>query len=208
VKTRLYERRRGKGLLGFRIGKQGGAGGGEEALEEEGGGDLIDDVFAVEAGGAAGGAARGMGGVARQIQEGVGVVGGEAFVEEVVDEGGVGLFERLSEGLGLGGLGAGRAVGVERIADEEDFDLVLADEASNGFEIGAEGGAVQGEEGLGGEAEGVGDGETDAAVADVECEGAGMGHGVSVRGRQVVGRMWYLARVNRMRRKRCRACVC
>jgi hypothetical protein len=204
VKTRLYERRRGKGLLGFRIGKQGGAGGGEEALEKEGCGDLIDDGGAVEAGGTAGGA----GGVARQIQEGVGVVGGEAFVEEVVDEGGVGLFERLSEGLGLGGLGAGRAVGVEGIADEEDFDVVLADEAGDGFEVGAEGGAVQGEEGLGGEAEGFGDGETDAAVADVECEGAGMGHGVSVRGRQVAGGMWYLARVNRMRRKRCRACVC
>jgi hypothetical protein len=36
---------------------------------------------------------------------------------------------------------------------------------------------------LGGEAEGVGDGETDAAVADVEREDAGMGHGVSVRGK-------------------------
>jgi hypothetical protein len=40
---------------------------------------------------------------------------------------------------------------------------------------------VKGEERLCGEAEGVGDGETDAAVADVERESAGMGHGVSVR---------------------------
>jgi hypothetical protein len=39
---------------------------------------------------------------------------------------------------------------------------------------------------LRGEAEWVGDGETDAAVADVQREGAGMGHGVSVRGKQRV----------------------
>jgi hypothetical protein len=44
---------------------------------------------------------------------------------------------------------------------------MLADESSDGFEIGAKRGAVDGEERLGGETEGVGDGETDAAVADV-----------------------------------------
>jgi hypothetical protein len=108
-------------------------------------------------------------------------VGGEALVEEMVGKGGVGFLESVGEGLGFGGLGAGRAVGVQRIADEEDFDFVLADEAGDGFEIGSERGAVEGEAGLRGKAEGVGDGETDAAVADVECEGAGMGHGVSVR---------------------------
>ncbi len=102
VKTRLYERRRGKGLLGFRIGKQGGTGGGEEALEEEGCGDLVDDVFSVQAGGAAGGT----GGVAGEIEEGVGVVGGQAFVEEMVGEGGVGLLQSVREGVGFGGLGA------------------------------------------------------------------------------------------------------
>lgn len=62
---------------------------------------------------------------------------------------------------------------------------MLADEASNGFEIGAEGGAVEGEERLRGEAEWVGDGETNAAVADVQRECAGMGHGVSVRRRKI-----------------------
>ncbi len=72
MKTRLYERRRGKGLLGFRVGEQGGIGGGEKALEKEGGGDLVDDAFAVQAGGAA----CGMGGVAGKVEEGVGVVGG------------------------------------------------------------------------------------------------------------------------------------
>ena len=98
-----------------------------------------------------------------------------------MEEGGVGFAESGGEGLGFGGLGAGCAVGMERIADEEDFDFMLADEAGDGFEIGAEGGAVQGEERLRGETEGVGDGEADAAVADVEREDAGLGHGVSVR---------------------------
>ena len=41
---------------------------------------------------------------------------------------------------------------------------------------------MEGEERLGGETEGVRDGEADAAVADVEREDAGMGHGDSVRG--------------------------
>ena len=75
---------------------------------------------------------------------------------------------------------------MERVADEEDFDVVLADEAGDGFEVGAEGGAVEGEEGLGGETERVGDGETDAAVANVERESAGMGHEGSVRGKDSV----------------------
>ena len=114
--------------------------------------------------------------MAGEIEECVGVVGGEALVEEMVEEGGVSFAESCGEGLGFGGLGAGCAVGVEGVADEEDFYFVLADEAGDGFEIGAEGGAMQGEERLRGETEGVGDGEADAAVADVECEGAGGGH--------------------------------
>jgi hypothetical protein len=169
--------RRGEELRGVRIGEESGVSGGEKAFEEQGGGDLIDDFFAVEAGGAAGGA----GGVAGGIEEGVGVMSGEALVEQMVGEGGVRFVQGKSEGLGFGGLGAGCAVGVEGVADEEGFDLVLADEAGDGFEVGAERGAVEGEEGLGGETEGVGDGEADAAVADVERENAGMGHGVSVR---------------------------
>ena len=116
----------------------------------------------------------------------MGVVGGEALVEEVVGESGMSFLQGLGEGLGFGGLGTGRAVGVKRVADEEDFDFVLADEAGDGFEIGAEGGAVEGEERLGGDTEGVGDGEADAAIAHVERESAGVRHGVSVRARQGV----------------------
>lgn len=76
------------------------------------------------------------------------------------------------ECLGLCRLRACGAVGVERVADDEDFDVVLADEAGDGLEVGAERGAVEGEERLRGEAEGVGDGEADAAVANVEREDA------------------------------------
>ena len=97
----------------------------------------------------------------------------------------MGFLEGLGEGLGLGCLGAGCAVGVKGVADEQGFDLVLADETGDRFEVGAEGGAVEGEERLRGEAEWVGDGETNAAVADVQRECAGMGHGVSVRRRKI-----------------------
>ena len=77
------------------------------------------------------------------VEEGVGVVGGEALVEEVVGEVGVGFLQGECEGLGFGGLGARCAVGVERVADQEDFDVVLADEAGDGLEVGSEGSAVE-----------------------------------------------------------------
>ena len=110
--------------------------------------------------------------------------GGEAFVEEMVGEGGVGFgcefAEGFGEGNGFGGLRAGRAVGVEWVADDDDLHLVLADETGDGFQVGAQGGAVEGEEGLRGEAKLVGDGEADAFVADVERESAWSGHVCSV----------------------------
>lgn len=128
----------GKTLGGVRVGEQCGRVGGEKAFKKQGGGYLIDDVFAVEASGAAGGAS----GVAGVVEQGVGVVGGQALVEELVGEmwvGWVGEFgQGLGEGLGLGGLGAGRAVGMEGIADKDELDFVLADEAGDGFEVGAE----------------------------------------------------------------------
>jgi hypothetical protein len=185
VKPSLYERRQEKGLGGLGVGQKGGTGGREKALEKQDSGDLIDDgcaiepPLAIEAGRAAGGS----GSMAGQIEEGVGVMGGQALVEEMVREGGVGFFEGLGKGLGFGCLGARGAVGVEGVADEKGFNLVLADEPGDGLEVGAEGSAVECKEGLGGEAERVCDGETDAAIADVQSEGAGVSHGVSVRGK-------------------------
>jgi hypothetical protein len=72
VKIRLYERNAKVGLRSFRIREERGGGSGEKALENQGSGDLIDDVFAVKAGGSAG-RARGMAG---GVEEGVGVMGG------------------------------------------------------------------------------------------------------------------------------------
>ena len=139
----------GRGGLGVGIRQKGGTGeGGEVGFEDEGGGYLVDEVLLVEAAGAAGAGA----------EEGVGFVGCEALVEEMVGERGVGFLEGLGEGQCFEGLGAGCAVGVQGVADDEGFDVVLADEAGDGFEVGAEVGAVEGEERLRGEAEGIGDG--------------------------------------------------
>ena len=112
----------------------------------------------------------------------MGLAGGEALVEQVVGEGGVGGEEGLGEEFGFGGLGAGGAVGVEGKADDEGGDLVAADEAADGFEVCREPGAVEGEERLRGEAETVGDGQTDAAVPYVEGESTAGGHGWLVVG--------------------------
>ena len=110
------------------------------------------------------------------VEQGVGLLGGVALVEQMVGERGMGFSKGRGEGLRFSCLGAGGAVGVERVSDEEDFDAVLTNEAGDGFEVGTERGAVDGEEGLRDQAERVGDGETDAAVANVEREDAGVGH--------------------------------
>ncbi len=105
---------------------------------------------------------------------------GEAFVKKVVREGGVLGEERFSKALCFGGLSTGGAVCVDGVADEECGDLVLADKARDGFEVCAKRGAVQREEGLGGEIQGIGDGQADAAVANVEGKNATEGHVGSV----------------------------
>ena len=66
-------------------------------------------------------------------------------------------------------------------AYEDCGDVVAADEAGYGFEVGFEGGAVDREERLGGVAEGVGQGYADAAVSYVEREDAVEGHGLQCR---------------------------
>jgi len=76
----------------------------------------------------------------------------------MVRERGVGFFESLGEGQCFEGLRTGCAVGVQWVADDEGLYLVLADEAGDGFEVGAEVGAVEGEERLRGEAKGIRDG--------------------------------------------------
>ncbi len=161
--------------LGLRVGKQRGGPRGEKAFQDESGGGLIDDLPAVETAGAS----RRAWGIAGTIEQSMGVVGREAFVEELDGEAGMGLVggrgEGLGEGLGFGGLRARRSVHVQGIADENDLNLVPADEACYRFQVGAKGGAMQGEERLRGESERIGDRETDATVTDVERESAGIG---------------------------------
>ena len=67
---------------------------------------------------------------------------------------------------------------MQGIADEEDFDFVLSDEARDGFEVGAKGSAPDRKQRLRGKAKCVGDCESDAAVADIEGERAGIRHRV------------------------------
>ncbi len=157
----------------------------EPGLEQEDGGDLVDDggaglavEFALPAGEVAAPAV--------VVEESVGLGGGEALVEEVKAEVGVLLTEMGGEGLGLGGLRAGITGEMERKADDDVGDEVFADDASDRLQVEVQGFAMEGKERLGGDAEGVGEGEADAAVADVEGEdaliwGSGGVHRMSVR---------------------------
>jgi hypothetical protein len=95
------------------------------------------------------------------------------------------LAEDVGELLDFGGPGTLVAGEVEGIADEDFGDFVLADEAEEAAEVFASGFTPEGEEGLGCLKHWVGDGEADAGLADVECEDAGDGHGVSARGRRM-----------------------
>jgi hypothetical protein len=108
-------------------------------------------------------------------EKSVSVMGGEALVEKMVGKSGMGFAEGFSENDRFEGLRAVRAVCMEWVADDEDLDTVLADEASDSFEVGALAGAVEGKERLRGETKRVSDRKTDALVTDVERECAGRG---------------------------------
>lgn len=124
----------------------------EESFEEEGGGYLVDEIFAVEPVG--GGVAL----LAALVEKFVGFAGGEAFVEQMVGEGGVLGEEGRGEEFSFGGLGAGGAVGMEGKAYDEGVDLLFADETAYRLQVGVETGAVEREERLRGETEAVGNG--------------------------------------------------
>jgi hypothetical protein len=137
----------------------------EEGLKDEGCGDLIDEAAVVLAG------------VAGFVEDLVGFAGGEALVPEVDGEAGE-LAEFGGKGLIEGGLLAFVAGEVDGIADDDGGDGEAAGEAGERAEVftgdAAAGAlALEGEDGLGGEAELVGDCDADAAVADVEGEKAG-----------------------------------
>lgn len=132
----------------------------EETLQNQHGGDLIDD-FPVGREGASGG-----------VEMAMGFGGGEALVPEVDGEG-KGGAEGFGEGLGLGGEGADIAGEVERMAEDNSGAVVPAEEAAEGAEVLLWVFAAEGEDGLGGQAELVGDSDADAAVAKIEAQQAG-----------------------------------
>lgn len=144
--SRLYDA--GRGVVGV-----------EETLQNQHGGDLIDD-FPVGREGASGG-----------VEMAMGFGGGEALVPEVDGEG-KGGAEGFGEGLGLGGEGADIAGEVERMAEDNSGAVVPAEEAAEGAEVLLWVFAAEGEDGLGGQAELVGDGDTDAAGPKIEAEEA------------------------------------
>jgi len=131
---------------------------------------LIDQVLAVNsfAVTATGGPCT----VPRSVEQGVSLLGGVALVEQVVGERGMRFAERGGEGLRFECLRANGAVGVERVPNYQNVDAMLSNKAGDGLEIGTECGAVKGEKRLCDQPQGIGDGETDAAVANVKRENA------------------------------------
>src|ERR1700761_6980864 len=103
---------------GVRVGKQSRLTAGEEAFKQQRRGDLVDEVFAVDR--LAMAAACCAGAVSGGVQQGVGFERGQPLVEQMVCECGVLLTHGGGKGQGLCRLGAGRPVGVERIADDDD----------------------------------------------------------------------------------------
>jgi hypothetical protein len=148
--------------------------GGEPVLEDEDGGDLVNDL-------AAGGA-----GATGGVEVAMRFRGGEALIPEMN-----GKFEVVTElggeGLDFGGLRTGVSGGIEREADDDLVEGAEAEQVREVAEVVAAAGAGEGIERLGGDAEGIGDGDADAAVADVETEngtenGAGWRSGVGFLG--------------------------
>ncbi len=108
------------------------------------------------------------------IEQGVRVGGGEALVQQMKAGVGVLFAQSLRERLRLDGLGAHVAGGMEGKADHNVGDSVLTHDACQGLEVCAELGAMQGKERLRGVAEGIRDGESNAAVTNVEGEDAAL----------------------------------
>jgi hypothetical protein len=134
----------------------------EEALQNENGGYLVDDGTMLGAG-------------ASGVEEmPVGFGGGQALVPEVDWQASF-VAENLGKGLRLGGLRALISGHVKRIADDDLVAVVFTDEASKGFEVLSAVGAREGEDGLGSQAERIGDGDTDAAISNVEAHESGNG---------------------------------
>ena len=122
------------------------------------GGDLVDD------------AAMGLAGVARFVEYLVGFVRSQALVPEV--DGQLCQFAQVGgECLNLHGLGCCLAIGAQGISDDNSGNLVAPAEAGEGAEVFARiAAALEGQHGLGGQAQFIGDSHADALRAYVEGE--------------------------------------
>jgi hypothetical protein len=138
-----------------------GAVGIEKALQNQHGSDLVDDL-AVAGEGASG-----------SVEMAVGFGGGEALVPQV-DGQGEGSAEVFGEGVGFRGLGANVPGHIERIAQDDGGAAEFAEKAAEGFKVLLRIFADEGEYGLGGEAEFIGDSDADAAIAEIEAQEAGL----------------------------------
>jgi hypothetical protein len=117
-------------------------------LEDEDGGELIDHGSAL------------FDGHIGFAEDAIGFDGGQALVPEMDGKVEI-LLEygyELPHFLGLAAFGAAHA---EREADDELDDAILLDDGSEGGKVGSLVLAANGDESLGGETEGVGDGQTD-----------------------------------------------
>lgn len=108
--------------------------------------------------------------------------GGKAFVPEV-DGKGEGGAQGVGEEAGFGGLRAEVAGKVERIAEDDGRAGVFAQQAAEGPEVLFRVFANQSEYGLRSEAEFIGDGDADAAEAEIEAQEAGWHRNIVARTR-------------------------
>ena len=133
-------------------------------LEQDDGGEAVDGAAGLGEG--AGGAA----------EDTVGLHGGEALVPELDREAGV-AAEGSAPAADVDGLSALIAAEVAGEAEQPEADVVLAGEGGQGVQVSVAVLALQGGQTLGGEAQGIAEGEPNAALADVEGEDAARGGG-------------------------------
>jgi len=140
----------------------------EETLQYQHGSHLVDDL-AMAGKGPAG-----------SVKVAVGFGRGQALVPEM-DGQGKGVTQGVCEGLGPGGLGADVARQIKRMAEDNAGAGVFAEEAAQRFQVGLWVFADQGQDRLGGQAELVGDGDTDAATSEIEAQQARRHRGMVAR---------------------------
>src|ERR1035441_2550186 len=111
-------------------------------------------------------------------QNAAGLDGGEAFVPEFDGQVGA-LFERSGELADPDRLPPFRAAHINGVAEQDHADFALADQLFQHVEVAADPGADEVGEALRGDAQGIADGQPDAALAKVEGENTGEGRGRS-----------------------------